>query len=102
MTMSFPNSLSIVFVIFFIGLYCLITQRSLVKMVIGIEILAKAVTLNLIWAGYFQNRAYLGQALAIIVIAIDAVVVALLMSLIVLAHKHYDSVDIENITRLKG
>jgi NADH:ubiquinone oxidoreductase subunit K len=71
-----------------------------VKTVIGIEILAKAVTLNLVWAGHFQNRVALGEALAVIAIAIDAVVVAILMSLVVTAHRHYGTGP-RALTRLK-
>ena len=44
----------------------------------------------------------LGEALAVIAIAIDAVVVAILMSLVVTAHRHYGTVDAEALTRLKG
>lgn len=99
---ALAGSLAFVLIIFFVGLYTLLTNRNLIKIIIGIEILAKAVTLNLIWAGHFQNRIALGEALTILVIAIDAVVLAILMSLAVASHKHYGTVDVDAMTRLKG
>ncbi|MFA5771370.1 MAG: NADH-quinone oxidoreductase subunit K [Thermoplasmata archaeon] len=85
-----------------IGLYCLLSKGNMIKMIIGIEIMAKGVMLNFVMSGYLQNNTGLAQALVITVIVIDVVIVALALSLIVNAYKHYGTLKINSLTRLRG
>ena len=50
-------------IIFLLGLFCVISQRNLIKIVIGIEIMGKAVILNFITAGFYQNNSGVAQAI---------------------------------------
>jgi len=47
------------------GFYCVLTTRSLIRALIGLEILTKAVTLLIILAGCVTGRMALAQALAV-------------------------------------
>lgn len=85
-----------------IGLYCLLSKGNMIKMIIGIEIMSKGVMLNFVMSGYLQNNTGLAQALVITVIVIDVVIVALALSLIVNAYKHYGTLRINSLTRLRG
>ena len=88
----------LVLVLILIGLYCLISKRNMIKMIIGIEILSKGVTLNFIATGYGG----IAQALVIIVIVIDVVIVAIALSLIVNAYTHYGVINLKKLKRLRG
>lgn len=87
-----------VLILIFIGLYCLISKRNMIKMIIGIEILSKGVTLNFIATGYGG----IAQALVITVIVIDVVIVAVALSLIVNAYTHYGVINLDKLKRLRG
>ena len=88
--------------LFFIGLYATITRRSLLQLVIGLEIMARGVSLLFILAGQAQGSLAVAQAIVITVILIEAVTVAIALSLIVAAYQHNQSVSIESLRRLKG
>ena len=84
-------------VLLFLGLYCVISKKNLIKMIIGIEIMAKGAMLNFISSGGGSI-----QAVVIIVIAIDAIIAAVALSIIVNAWKHTNSLDVAKLTKLRG
>ena len=83
------------------GIYCLIVTRNLIRAVIGLELLIKAVTLLMIAVGYVTGRTELVQSLVITIIVIEVVVVAMAGGLILRIYKHNDSLDARLLKRLK-
>jgi multicomponent Na+:H+ antiporter subunit C len=94
----------VVIVLIGVGLYCLLSKGNMIKTIIGIEVMAKGVFLNFVLSGYLQNQNNTGlaQALVITAIVIDVVIVAIALSLIVNAYKHYGTLKINSLTRLRG
>ena len=80
-----------------LGLYCLLTKKNLIKMIIGLEIMAKGSTLALVGLGGASVQAY-----AAIAIAIEAVVAAVALSIIVNVWKHTKSLEATEMARLRG
>ena len=91
-----------VIALFIIGLYCVLATHNLIRALIGIEILIKAVTLLLIAAGYTSGHAALTQALVITLIVIETVIVAVAVGVVLGIHRHNDSLDVRKIRNLKG
>jgi len=89
-------------VIFVLGLLCIIINRNMIKTFIGIEILNRAITLTFISSGFLRGEIALAQAVAVLSITIDAVVVAVALSLIINAKRLYGDINSELLTRLKG
>ncbi|MDD8013256.1 MAG: NADH-quinone oxidoreductase subunit K [Acidobacteriota bacterium] len=85
-----------------IGLYCLLTMRNTVKLLIGIEVISKGVTLALVASGYARNNLMVAQSLAITVIVVDVAVIATALALIININRHTKSLDVGKLTRLKG
>lgn len=85
-----------------IGIYCLIGRRNLIQLIIGVEIIAKAVSLIFILAGHLQGNEQIAQAIVITIILIEAVSTAVAMSLVVAAYRHTRSLDINILKRLRG
>jgi multicomponent Na+:H+ antiporter subunit C len=88
-------------VIFLLGLYCVISQRNLIKIVIGIEIMGKAVILNFITAGYYQNNTGASQAIVMTAILIDAIMVAVMLALVVNAFRLNKGILTDRVAGLK-
>ncbi|HEX8925197.1 MAG TPA: NADH-quinone oxidoreductase subunit K [Terriglobales bacterium] len=88
--------------LFIIGFYCIIATRNLIRALIGLEILTKAVTLLLIAAGYLTGRTALSQGFVITLIMVEAVVVAVAAGIIVNTVHHTDSLDRHHLEDLKG
>jgi len=85
-----------------IGLYCLLTMRNTVRLLIGVEIIAKGVTLALVASGYARDNLMVAQTLVITVIVVDVAVIATALALIISIHRHTNSLDVRKLTKLKG
>ena len=86
----------------FIGIYCLLTMKNLIKLFIGIEVIAKGVTLALIATGFEKKTLMLTQSLAITFIVVEVAVVATALAIIINVYRHTKSLDIRKLTKLKG
>lgn len=84
-------------ILLFLGLWCIISKTNLIKIIIGIEIMAKGALLSFIASGGGSI-----QSVVIIVIAIDAIVAAVALSVAVNAWRHNKSLDISNMRKLRG
>jgi NADH-quinone oxidoreductase subunit K len=89
-------------VMLFIGIFCLLTMRNLIKLFIGVEIIGKGVTLALVATGFAKNHILIAQSLAISFIVVEVSVVATGLALIINTYRHTKSLDIGKLTKLKG
>jgi NADH-quinone oxidoreductase subunit K len=88
--------------LFGIGFVCLLTQRSVLKQVIGLKIMLQGVTLGLIHAGQIVRDMRLAEAMVVSALIVEAVVIALALALIVNVYRHYPTGDVDHLDRLKG
>ncbi len=88
--------------LFFIGLYCLLTSRNMIKLLIGLEIMAKSAVLSFITAGYARGETFFSQSLVITFIVIEVSIVAVALALVINAYKNTGNLDIRSLTKLKG
>ena len=116
------------FLLFMIGLYCVLVKKNMVKIVIGIVVMEYAVNLFLIMLGFrtggrapivdqvdltsvgsevsslFVNTSVdpLPQALVLTAIVISLGSLALMISICIRTYEKYGTFDITSIRRLKG
>ncbi len=95
------------FAVFFIlllveGVYCITVTYNLLRVLIGLEILVKAVTLFIAVAGYLSGRMALAQEVIITVIVIETVIVVVAAGIILGFFRKYDTLNVRNARRLKG
>ncbi len=109
-----------VIILILIGFYAILFRRNLIKIVIGISIIESGVNLFLITLGYreggvapiFTNLPKsttipeglvfpVPQALTLTSIVIGVAVLALMLSIVVQIYKHYKSLDVREIRRLR-
>jgi NADH-quinone oxidoreductase subunit K len=96
--------------LFGLGLYCLLTQRKVIKQVIGLKIMLQGVTLALVHAGHLVSERpasipgalRLAESMVISALIVEAVVIALALAMIVNVYRHYPSGDIDQLDRLQG
>ena len=94
--------IAVIIILFIAGLYCILVTRNLMRVLIGLELLTKAVTLLLIVAGYVTGRLALAQSVVITLIVIEVVVMAVMAGVILSIYRHTGSLDASNIKTLKG
>lgn len=88
--------------LFFIGLFCLLTRRNIIKQVIGLKIMLQGVTLSLIHAGHLRGDTRFAETMVISALVVETIVVAIALALIVNVFRHYPSGDIDSLDRLRG
>jgi len=98
-----------------IGLYALIAKRNLIKMIIGITLIESGVNLFLITLGYRKGSIApiytsspggimslpIPQALTLTSIVIGVAVLALMLSFVIHIYRHYKTLDVGKVRRLK-
>lgn len=112
---------SLCFILFLIGLYCVLTKKNIIKIVIGLVIMEYAVNLFLVLVGYRKDGVApimdkttdplkflatsvdpLPQALVVTSIVIGLAVTTLAIALCIKLYEKYGTFDISEIRRLKG
>jgi len=89
-------------ILFFTGFWTLLFSRNIIRLLIGLEILVKALTLTLISVAYSTQSAALGQTLFITVLVIEVVVAVIVLAFIVNVYEHTESLDVRSLTKLHG
>ncbi|OPX64267.1 MULTISPECIES: NADH-quinone oxidoreductase subunit K [unclassified Methanoregula] len=88
--------------LFATGLFALIARCNLIKMVMGLELLGKAVSLVFILGGYLAGDTGVSQSVVFTLIAIEAVVAGLALALVILARHVWKTFDIAAISTLSN
>jgi NADH:ubiquinone oxidoreductase subunit K len=93
---------SLSLVLFFIGLLCIVTQRKLIKQVIGLKIMLQGVTLGLIHAGRVNGSVHFAETMVVSALIVETVVIAIAVALIVNVFRGDPSGDVDRLNRLRG
>jgi len=84
------------------GFYCVTVTFNLFRVLIGLEVLIKAVTLFVIAAGYLSGHLALAQSFVITIIVIEVVVVVVAAGIILGFFREFDSLNVRNARKMKG
>jgi NADH:ubiquinone oxidoreductase subunit K len=95
--MGIGNYLLFAVMILFLGMYCVITKKSLIKSAIGISIMVKGASLSFLATGGTT-----AQVVVVLIIIVDAIVAAILLSLAVNVYRRTGSLDLEALRKLWG
>jgi len=85
--------------LFAVGIGALIAKPHLIHVIIGVELLGKGASLLLITAGYAAGDTTIAQATVFTLIAIEAVVAAVALALVVRLKRVYGSMDSARIAQ---
>ena len=83
-----------------IGIYGLLTKRHLLKVLISVELIATAASMNFVLLAPSLNKA-LGEAFLILAFSTDTCVTAIILALLVIASKKYGTCDIRKLVKLE-
>jgi len=97
-------SLSILFIVLLAmtALYCILMSRNLIRILIGLELLTKGVTLLIAVAGYVTGRMAVAQTFVITIIVVEVVVIAVAAGIVIGVHRHNHDLDATRLDNLRG
>ena len=99
MIVPFYHVLILAGLLFLMGISCVVLRRSLIMMLLGVEIMLNAAAILLVGASLFWQNLD-GQAIVLFVFAIAAAEVSVGLALIVWAYRRTGSVDPQDFNML--
>lgn len=84
------------------GIFSLIVTRNLMRILISIELLTKAVTLLLLCAGHMIGDMATAQSYVVTVIIIEVVLIAIATGIVLGAFRVNNTLDSNKLNNLKG
>ncbi len=84
------------------GLYLLMRTHNMIKIIIGVELMMKAVTLVLAFAGYFTGNYGLVQAFIITMIVVEVIIAVVAAGIIISYFRNNGNINLRNLNKLKG
>jgi NADH:ubiquinone oxidoreductase subunit K len=89
--------------LFGIGLYGLLQRRSLVAMLISLELMLAAISINIIaFTRHATESSSMGQVVVLILMGVAAAEAAVALSLFVAIHRAAHDIDVEKLSELRG
>lgn len=103
MTIPLSAYLIVGAVLFAIGIYTVVAQRSAVMVLMGIELILNATGLNLVafWR-FVRPDDYSAQIFLIIIVTIGAVEMAVGLAIMLLLYRQRRTVQVDSYTELRG
>jgi len=91
-------------ILFSLGLYCLTVKRNMIRLLMGLEIMINAANLNFIALSSFVVEGAvhpLAHVFTILSIGIGGCIIALGLVITIYAYRHYGTLDVRELRRLK-
>jgi NADH:ubiquinone oxidoreductase subunit K len=83
--------------LFAAGLFVVLSRRNGVMILLGVELMLNASTLNFIHFGRLHDQADIGQATAVFVLVTIAASAAVSMAILLLVYKRHKTVEINEL-----
>jgi NADH:ubiquinone oxidoreductase subunit K len=99
---SFWSYFVVSMTLIFIGLYAMWAAHNLIRVLIGMELMAKGVTLILAAAGFLTGNTGASQAMIIILIVMEVVVIVAAAGVVIGYFRKSGSLDTRTMNRLHG
>lgn len=101
--MSLEGYLLLGLALFCLGLFAVLSHRNLIAVLIGVELMMNATSLNLMAFNRFSvSDPATGQVFVLIIIGLAAAEVAIFLSIILNLYRQRRAIDAEGITELQG
>jgi multicomponent Na+:H+ antiporter subunit C len=87
-----------------VGIYGLMVKRNMIKMVMALEIMFSSAILSLVNFAYFRMYGFVDPILhvtAIIAISVEACLIGIALAFVINAYRHYKTLDIRELRRLR-
>lgn len=89
--------------LFSIGLYGVLARRSLIAILIGVELMLNAASINFLAFNYFMpTDPAVGQIIVLFIIGLAAAEAAIALAIILNVYRQRRSIDVDKIAEMRG
>jgi NADH-quinone oxidoreductase subunit K len=89
-------------VLFSLGLFCVITRRNALGILMGIELILNSANINYVAFARYARGGYDGQIFAVFVIMLAAAEAAIGLAIVLGIYRSFETIDVEATDRLRG
>ena len=89
-------------ILFALGLFCVLTRRNALGILMGIELILNSANINYVAFGRYSQSAYDGQIFAIFVIMLAAAEAAIGLAIVLGIYQTFETIDVDATDRLRG
>ena len=89
-------------ILFGLGLFCVITRRNALGILMGVELVLNAANVNYVAFARYGQSGYDGQVFAVFVIMLAAAEAAIGLAIVLGIYRSFETIDVEATDRLRG
>jgi NADH-quinone oxidoreductase subunit K len=89
-------------ILFCLGLFCVLTRRNAIGILMGIELILNSANLNYVAFARYNGSAVDGQLFAIFVIMLAAAEAAIGLAIVLAIYQGFETIEVEATDRLRG
>lgn len=97
-----PHFLVVSLIVFLLGLFCVITRRNAIAILMGVELILNSVNINFVAISRYGSGTYDGQVFAIFVIMLAAAEAAIGLAVVLGMYQQFHTIDVEAAETLRG
>lgn len=97
-----PHYLFVSLAVFLLGLFCVLTRRNAIGILMGVELILNAANLNYLAFARFGAGQYDGQIFAIFVIMLAAAGATIGLAIVLGIYQTFHTIDVEATETLRG
>jgi NADH-quinone oxidoreductase subunit K len=97
-----PHFLFVSLLVFLLGLYCVLTRRNAIGILMGVELILNSANINYIAFARYISGAYDGQVFAIFVIMLAAAEAAIGLAVVLGMYQQFRTIDVEAAETMHG
>lgn len=101
MQVGLTHFLLISAILFSLGLYCVVTRRNAILVLMGIELILNAANINFIAFSRFGGYRLDGQMVAVFVIILAAAEAAVALAIVLNIYRRFNTVNVDEISKLR-
>jgi NADH-quinone oxidoreductase subunit K len=103
MTIGLNGFLIVSLIVFVLGLYCVLTRRNAIGILMGVELILNSANINyLAFSRYGGSPAYDGQIFALFVIMLAAAEAVIGLAIVLGIYQTFQTIDVEATETLRG
>ncbi len=99
---TLQHYLTVAAILFVLGIYCVLTRRNAVTILMGIELILNSANLNFIAFSRYCTNGITGQVFALFVIIMAAAEAAVALAIILNLFKRVNSIDVDEVDIMRG
>jgi NADH-quinone oxidoreductase subunit K len=102
MSIGVAHYLIVSLILFVLGLYCVLTRRNAIGILMGVELILNSANVNYLAFSRFSSGQYDGQVFAIFVIMLAAAEAAIGLAIVIGIYQTFHTIDVEATETLRG